>query len=87
MFLSNWKWPDIDGLESFKGDLVHTANWPEDFDIGGKRVAVIGNGSSGIQIMPALQKDVKELTQFIRTPLWFVRFPSSLIKNTMVSGY
>ncbi|CAG8984286.1 hypothetical protein HYALB_00010711 [Hymenoscyphus albidus] len=70
--LNNWKWPEITGLHSFKGDLIHTANWPKDFDITGKRVAVIGNGSSGVQIMPAIQKDVKQLFQFLRSPLWVV---------------
>ncbi|KAG9228833.1 hypothetical protein BJ875DRAFT_219608 [Amylocarpus encephaloides] len=70
--LNNWKWPDIPGLNTFKGDLLHTANWPDDFDYSGKRVAVIGNGSSGVQIMPTLQKDVKKLIQFVRSPLWVV---------------
>lgn len=52
---SNWKWPQIPGLHEFKGDLIHSANWPETFQYSGKKVAVIGNGSSGIQIVPALQ--------------------------------
>ena len=52
---SNWKWPDIPGLHNFKGELVHSADWPEDLKYAGKRVAVIGNGSSGVQIVPALQ--------------------------------
>lgn len=53
---SNWKWPDVDDLHAFEGDLIHTANWPEDFDAAGKVVAVIGNGSTGIQVVPELQK-------------------------------
>jgi cation diffusion facilitator CzcD-associated flavoprotein CzcO len=52
---SNWKWPQIPGLHDFKGDLVHSANWPENFEYSGRKVAVIGNGSSGVQIVPALQ--------------------------------
>lgn len=51
---SNWKWPDIDGLHSFNGQLVHSANWPESCDFKNKKVAVIGIGSSGIQIVPKL---------------------------------
>ena len=52
---SSWKWPDIPGIESFKGDLFHTANWQEDYEYHGKTVAVIGSGSSAIQIVPQLQ--------------------------------
>lgn len=52
---SDWKWPDIKGLHSFKGDLIHTAKWAEKFDHKSKRVAVIGNGASGVQIVPVLQ--------------------------------
>lgn len=52
---SNWKWPSIPGLQDFKGDLVHSAAWSKDFDYRNKKVAVIGNGSSGVQIVPALQ--------------------------------
>ncbi|EHL01173.1 putative sterigmatocystin biosynthesis monooxygenase stcW [Glarea lozoyensis 74030] len=55
--LNKWKWPDIPGLNNFKGDLLHTANWPKDFEYSGKRVAVIGNGSSGVQLVPAIQKE------------------------------
>lgn len=52
---SNWKWPDVDGLHDFQGTLIHTASWPKDFDYKGKTVAVIGNGASGIQLLPAIQ--------------------------------
>jgi len=52
---SKWKWPEIEGIHSFKGDLIHSANWPKDFKYSGKKVAVLGNGSSGVQIVPAIQ--------------------------------
>jgi len=52
---SNWKWPQIPGLHDFKGELIHSADWPEKFEYAGKKVAIIGNGSSGVQILPALQ--------------------------------
>lgn len=48
--LNNWKWPGIPGLQDFKGDVVHTAAWPEGLDLRGKRVALIGIGSSAIQV-------------------------------------
>ncbi|KAB2569403.1 putative sterigmatocystin biosynthesis monooxygenase stcW [Lasiodiplodia theobromae] len=52
--LNNWKWPDIPGLQDFQGEVVHSANWPADFSCSGKTVAVIGNGSSGVQIVGAI---------------------------------
>ncbi|KAH8675791.1 hypothetical protein BX600DRAFT_432344 [Xylariales sp. PMI_506] len=70
--LNNWKWPDIPELHSFKGDLIHTARWPENFDYSGKTAIVIGNGASGIQIVPALQPDVKKLYHLFRNPTWIV---------------
>lgn len=53
--ISNWKWPDIPGLHSFKGELVHSAAWPDNADFHGKKVAVLGCGSSGVQIVPNIQ--------------------------------
>lgn len=79
--LNNWKWPDIPGLHSFSGQLIHSANWPEDADLKGKTVAVIGNGSTGIQIVPAIQPEVKQLVHLVRSPTWVTpgaasRYPS-----------
>jgi len=48
--LNNWKWPDIEGLHDFKGKLCHSARYDTDTVLDGKRVAVIGVGSSGIQV-------------------------------------
>ncbi|KAF7557760.1 hypothetical protein G7Z17_g496 [Cylindrodendrum hubeiense] len=69
---SHWKWPEIPGLRDFSGSLIHSANWAEEFNWTGKRVAVIGNGSSGVQIVPAIQKGAKQLVHFIREPTWIV---------------
>lgn len=79
--LNNWRWPNIPGLHDFKGKLVHSADWPQDWDYKGITVAVIGNGSTGIQIVPALQPHVKELVHLIRSPTWVTpgaasRYPS-----------
>ncbi|PFH50242.1 hypothetical protein AMATHDRAFT_4151 [Amanita thiersii Skay4041] len=70
--LNAWKWPAIPGLQEYKGKLMHTANWDEEFDLTDKRVGLIGNGSSAIQVLPAIQPKVRELTTFIRTPTWVV---------------
>jgi cation diffusion facilitator CzcD-associated flavoprotein CzcO len=68
--LNNWKWPDIPGLDTFKGMKMHSATWPDDLDLEGKTVAVIGNGSSAIQIIPKLQKVVKRLDAYARGSTW-----------------
>jgi hypothetical protein len=51
---SNWKWPAIEGLSDFKGKILHSARWDASYDFTDKVVAVIGAGSSAIQIVPAL---------------------------------
>jgi cation diffusion facilitator CzcD-associated flavoprotein CzcO len=53
--LNNWKWPDIEGIDVFKGKLMHTAAWDESVDLSGKKVAVIGNGASAVQCVAAIQ--------------------------------
>ncbi|KAH7489978.1 FAD-binding monooxygenase [Fusarium oxysporum f. sp. matthiolae] len=68
--LNNWKWPDIPGLHSFRGELLHSAAWDANVDWKGKKVAVLGSGSSGVQIVPTIQPDVKELVTFLRSPTW-----------------
>ena len=60
--------PDITGLDSFEGDWYHTGTWPhEEVDFAGKRVAVIGTGSSGVQSIPVIAKQAERLTVFQRT--------------------
>ncbi|KAI6773035.1 hypothetical protein HG530_003993 [Fusarium avenaceum] len=81
-FLNNWHWPDIPGLHDFKGEIVHTADWNPSINVAGKRVAVIGNGSSGVQVLPHLQKTASQLTTYVRTPTWiFANYASELTKD------
>ncbi|MFF9376952.1 flavin-containing monooxygenase [Streptomyces griseoluteus] len=68
--LSDPKIPDIPGLDSFPGRVFHSARWDHDFDLRGKRVAVVGTGASAIQIVPSIQPEVGRLTVFQRTPPW-----------------
>ncbi|KAF9562680.1 FAD/NAD(P)-binding domain-containing protein [Agrocybe pediades] len=68
--LNSWKWPDIDGLHDFKGALLHTARWDTSLDLSGKNVGLIGNGSSAIQVLPAVAPIVDKVTTFIRSPAW-----------------
>ena len=66
--LSNARKPDIKGLESFKGPVYHTGNWPhEPVDFTGQRVGLIGTGSSGIQSAPIIAEQARHLTVFQRT--------------------
>ena len=66
--LSSANTPDIHGLARFEGDVFHTGQWPhEPVDFTGKRVAVIGTGSSGIQAIPVIAQEAAELTVFQRT--------------------
>ena len=67
--------PDIAGRGSFRGPSFHSAQWDHGVDIAGKRVAVIGTGASGIQLIPAIADDVAELLVFQRTPNWFMPTP------------
>jgi 4-hydroxyacetophenone monooxygenase len=64
------KLPDIPGLDSFGGPVFHTARWPDDLDLTGKRVAVIGTGASAMQTVPAIAGQVAQLTVFQRSPQW-----------------
>jgi cation diffusion facilitator CzcD-associated flavoprotein CzcO len=68
--LSDPKLPDIPGLAEFPGKVFHSAQWDHDYDLSGKRVAVIGTGASAIQIVPEIQPKAGRLTLFQRTPPW-----------------
>ncbi|MFT4127184.1 MAG: NAD(P)/FAD-dependent oxidoreductase [Gordonia sp. (in: high G+C Gram-positive bacteria)] len=64
--------PDIAGIDSFAGTVMHSARWDNDHDFTGKRVAVIGTGASAIQIVPELAKVVGHLDVYQRTAPWIV---------------
>ncbi|KPI40796.1 putative sterigmatocystin biosynthesis monooxygenase stcW [Cyphellophora attinorum] len=68
--LNSWKYPAIPGLEIFQGKLMHSAKWDDSYDLTNKRVAVIGGGSSAVQIIPSIQPKVKKLIPFLRSPVW-----------------
>lgn len=64
--------PDIPGLSGFPGPVMHTARWDPSFDPAGRHVAVIGTGSSAIQLAPELARSAAQVTVFQRTPAWIV---------------
>ncbi|KIW22097.1 uncharacterized protein PV07_12513 [Cladophialophora immunda] len=65
--LNSWKWPDLPGLHTFKGTLLHSAHYDTSAKLEGKVVGVIGTGSSGIQIVPQVQAVAKHLHTFHRS--------------------
>jgi len=67
--------PPIDGLDSFDGPSFHTAQWPEAFDLADKRVAIVGNGATAMQVVPAIAHEVSHLTIFARSKQWAAPFP------------
>lgn len=62
--------PDIKGLDTFKGKMMHTARWDHGNKLDGQRVGIIGTGASAVQIIPAIADKVKQLDVFQRTPIW-----------------
>ncbi|MGV9674004.1 flavin-containing monooxygenase [Nocardia sp. NPDC003482] len=68
------KLPDIPGLDRFAGQWCHTARWPEGLDLAGKRVGVIGNGASAMQVVPAIAETAQSLTVFQRSAHWVAPF-------------
>ncbi len=70
--LSEPSWPTIPGIERFEGTMFHSARWKHDYDLTGKRVAVIGTGASAIQFVPLIQPQVGHLSLFLRTPPWII---------------
>ncbi|WP_197084437.1 flavin-containing monooxygenase [Saccharothrix sp. ST-888] len=68
--LADPQMPDLPGLAEFPGRVFHSSRWDHDFDLRGKRVAMVGTGASAAQIVPAIQPVVGRLTVFQRTPAW-----------------
>jgi cation diffusion facilitator CzcD-associated flavoprotein CzcO len=67
--------PEIEGLDSFAGPAFHTARWDDSAPIEGARVGLIGSGSTGIQIVTAINKQVDRLVHFQRSPQWVMPVP------------
>lgn len=69
-FLSQPKMPDIEGIDSFAGKVIHTTDWDDDYDLTGKRVGIIGTGATAVQLIPEVAKVVADLTVYQRTAIW-----------------
>ena len=68
--LSVPKTPKLPSLDTFSGPAFHTAEWDHDVEIAGKRVAVVGTGCSGIQVVPAIQPIARQIDVYQRSPGW-----------------
>ena len=68
-------YPDIKGIDGFKGAMFHTARWDDSVSLDGKRVGIIGTGSTSAQIVGAVTEKVKKMSVFQRTPHWIAPLP------------
>ena len=80
------KTPDFKGIETYKGHAFHSARWNHDLNLSDKRVAVIGNAASAVQLIPEVAKQAKHLTVYHRSPNWVVgknQLPFWFIENLL----
>lgn len=68
-------YPRLDGIERFEGEVFHSARWNHDYNLSGKRVAVVGTGASAIQFVPQIARDVAQLHLFQRSAAYVVGKP------------
>ncbi|NNH68678.1 NAD(P)/FAD-dependent oxidoreductase [Nocardia uniformis] len=78
--------PDIPGLGEFTGDVLHTARWDDAVPTAGRRIAVIGTGSTGVQVVSALQPKADRITHFVRSPQWVIWAPMWMPQPALVGA-
>jgi len=80
-------YPDIEGLDSFAGTQFHSARWDHSVPLAGKRIGVVGTGSTAVQVVSALVDEVGELALFQRTPQWVLQLPNPEIGDEVRALY
>jgi len=85
--LSQPKRPIIEGLDSFRGKMMHTAEWDHDYCLEGKRVAIIGTGATAVQVVPTIAPEVGNLEVYQRTPIWIGSKPDSPVTPEQREGF
>ena len=68
--------PDFEGVPDFEGTVVHPQHWPEDLDVRGKQIVVVGSGATAVTLVPALAASAAHVTMLQRTPTYIVSLPS-----------
>lgn len=86
LFFTCRQWPDIKGIHDFAGPKMHSANWDHSIDLTEQTIGIIGNGSTSVQIVPALQKIAKKLQVYIRSSTWISPPFGAGALSTMQSG-
>lgn len=81
------RYPDIPGINDFQGKKMHSARWDWSYNMERKRIGVIGNGATAIQIIPEVAKYAKSVTVFQRTPNWIVPRMDSDVSSTQKTLY
>jgi cation diffusion facilitator CzcD-associated flavoprotein CzcO len=75
-FLHHPRTPDLPGLDDFRGASFHSSRWDHDVALDGRRIGIVGNGSTGVQIVGALAPSAGRLSLFMRTPQWVFPAPN-----------
>ena len=69
--------PHFEGRETFSGDIIHPQHWPEDYDVRGKKIAVIGSGATAVTLVPSLAETAAHVTMLQRSPTWIASRPDT----------
>lgn len=69
--------PHFDGRKDFKGDIIHPQHWPEDYDVAGKTIIVIGSGATAVTLVPTLAQTAQHVTMLQRSPTWIASQPDT----------
>lgn len=81
--LTQPKLPDIPGMDTFQGKIMHTARWDHGHDLTNQRVAIIGTGATSVQVVPTIAPQVAKLDVYQRTPIWIVPKPDRAVPPAM----
>lgn len=68
--------PEFDGIDDFRGDILHPQHWPEDYDCSDKRIVVVGSGATAVTLIPAMAFEAKHVTMLQRSPTYIGAVPS-----------
>lgn len=80
-------WPDITGLQDFRGQLVHTSRWPEGLDLQDRIIGIIGTAATATQLAPAIAPQVRQLDVYQRTPNWVLPKPDEAYCESALEAF